>query len=345
MTSLGANRCRGTRIEIPYRIWISEIMLQQTQVTAVIPFYEAFMARFPDVASLATATTDEVMAHWSGLGYYARARNLHKAAQQIMDCHGGVFPREIEEVVALPGIGRSTAGAILAFCFNQRHPILDGNVKRVLARYFAIAGYPGTSAVSKQLWSLADELTPANRVADYTQAIMDLGATLCTRSKPGCAACPQSTECLALDQGTPTAYPTPKPKKIRPERSTTMGLFVDAGGQVLLEKRPPTGIWGGLWSLPEAPDAAGLTELARGLGLVAQSRSTELQRLQHGFTHFILHIDPVVIQVSDPQPAVSESDTLIWIDPSAHEDLGLPKPVTTLLTQLSQLRDPTNVIT
>ena len=236
----------------PYRVWVSEIMLQQTRVAAVIPYFERFTARFPDVDALAGAGLDEVLGLWSGLGYYARGRNLHAAARAVCANHGGRFPDTLEELVALPGIGRSTAGAILALAFGRRQPILDGNAKRVLARYHAVAGWPGESRVGARLWSLAERLTPCRRVGDYTQAIMDLGATLCTRTRPTCLLCPLADGCRAHALGDPVRFPAPRPKRAYPTREKLLVVMRDAGGRVLVERRPPSGIWGGLWSFPEA---------------------------------------------------------------------------------------------
>ena len=234
----------------PYAIWVSEIMLQQTQVTAVIGYYSKFMQRFPTIAALAGATQDEVLQHWSGLGYYSRARNLHNAAQTIMDEHNGVFPGDFATIQTLPGIGRSTAAAIASFAFNQVQTILDGNVKRVLTRHFAIEGWPGTPKIEKELWLLAEQLLPQTDMVAYTQGLMDLGATLCTRSKPQCTRCPLTASCAALQQQRVNQLPTPKPRKTVPEKNTTMLVLLE-GDSVMLEKRPSTGIWGGLWSFPE----------------------------------------------------------------------------------------------
>jgi A/G-specific adenine glycosylase len=241
------------RRRTPYRVWISEIMLQQTQVTTVIPYYRGFMARFPNLRALADAPLDEVLHLWSGLGYYARARNLHRAAQLIRDEYGGRFPRRFEQIAALPGIGRSTAGAILALARGERHAILDGNVRRVLARYHAIKGWSGEKRTEARLWALTEQHTPRNNVAAYTQAIMDLGATLCTRTRPRCNECPLASGCRAHALGRETAFPARRPKKARPVRRTRM-LLVTCVNRVLLERRPPAGVWGGLWSLPTGAD-------------------------------------------------------------------------------------------
>lgn len=330
----------------PYPVWVSEIMLQQTQVNAVIPYFTAFMARFPDIATLAAASSDQVMHHWTGLGYYARARNLHRAAKQIVSQHQGKFPATLEQVMALPGIGRSTAGAILAFCFDQRQPILDGNVKRVLARVYAIDGYPGVRAVEKRLWALSDTLTPDQRVGDYTQAMMDLGATLCTRTKPQCPRCPLDRQCAALAEGNPTAYPTAKPAKARPVRDTRMLIIIDQQQRVLLQKRPPTGIWGGLWSLPELPGGQTAARYARQISAAKQQGSSEqLAGIRHGFSHFELNIQPEVIKVdSSASPdhlGVMDCEQYRWFELEAPLSIGLPAAVVKLLEQARQwVTDP-----
>jgi A/G-specific adenine glycosylase len=246
----------------PYRVWVSEIMLQQTQVTTVIAYYERFMERFPDIAALAGAPLDVVLHLWSGLGYYARARNLHRAAIEIVSRHNGVFPEVLADVESLPGIGRSTAGAILSLSLGQRHPILDGNVKRVLTRWAGIEGFPGTRQVELKLWELAERLTPDERSAAYTQAIMDLGATVCVRSRPLCTACPVARECLARAQGSQERLPGPRPRKARKQKAAHVVIAVESGGAVLLERRPPSGIWGGLWSFPQFENEVEATQWA-----------------------------------------------------------------------------------
>jgi A/G-specific adenine glycosylase len=278
----------------PYRVWLAEIMLQQTQVAAVIPYFQRFVARFPDLAALAAAPADDVLQHWAGLGYYARARNLQRAAQLIMSQHGGEFPRDIEALTALPGIGRSTAGAILAQAYGQRHAILDGNVKRVLARHGAIGGWPGEPQVSKQLWALSESLLPRQRLTDYTQAIMDLGATLCTARKPACARCPVSADCQALQLDQVSEFPASRPKRERPQRQARLLLVENAAGEILFERRPPVGIWGGLWCLPMLESRADGDEDAAGWlqqrhGLRAQPFAA-LPAISHGFTHFELEL-------------------------------------------------------
>jgi len=321
------------RDRTPYRVWVSEIMLQQTQVNTVIPYYEAFMQRFPDIAALAASPLDEVLHRWSGLGYYARARNLHRAAQVLVERHGGTLPRGLSEVEALPGIGRSTAGAILALSRDERHPILDGNVKRVLARYFGIGGFPGEPAVGAELWRRAEACTPHARVAEYTQAMMDLGATVCVRRGPLCAACPLAENCVARANGTQELLPTPRPRKSRPQRRTCMLLAVRAGQFVLLERRPAQGIWGGLWGLPEfATSKAALEWSQRELHTNARTREA-LAPLRHAFTHFDLQIDPIRIECQADN-RVMEPGRYVWYNPAAPQALGLPAPVKTLIDSL-----------
>ncbi len=312
----------------PYAVWLSEIMLQQTQVASVIPYYQRFIARFPDITALAAASQDEVLAHWSGLGYYARGRNLHRAAQLVAAQHGGVFPSDPEQVVALPGIGRSTAAAILAFAFGQRRAILDGNVKRVLARCFGIAGYPGAKAVENRLWQQAEALLPESGIETYTQALMDLGATVCTR-KPSCAVCPLGSGCVAYNEKRVTELPTPKPRKPLPQKETAM-LVLLRQGEVYLEKRPPTGIWGGMWSLPEAP-VLEMDSLAR-FGM-AGAEVSPLPERQHTFTHFPLRIVPRVFEVTALPLDVREPGGL-WLTLADAMGTALPKPVREILEML-----------
>jgi len=323
----------------PYRVWVSEVMLQQTQVSTVIPYYLRFMERFPDVAALAGAAVDEVLAHWSGLGYYSRARNLHRAAQLIRDEHNGRFPDSIDAVMALPGIGRSTAGAILSLALKQRHPILDGNVKRVLSRYHAVEGWPGVPAVDRELWRLAELLTPQQRTDDYTQAIMDLGATLCSRNRPMCEVCPQRQDCQAHAKGAPKNYPAPKPRKRLPVRAATLLVVFDEAGELLLERRPPAGIWGGLWSLPElkpelTPDAWGSEHHMT----IRERRSYPAFR--HTFSHFHLDITPLELRVSAQQhDRIMEPVELVWYKPPSIRQLGLPAPVKCLLERLNPINE------
>ena len=323
----------------PYGVWVSEIMLQQTQVATVIPYYERFMARFPDLAALAEAPLDEVLAHWSGLGYYARARNLHRAARQAMADHGGRLPETIDALQALPGIGRSTAGAILSLALGQRHPILDGNVKRVLARHAAVAGWPGKAAVQRTLWELAEARTPRHRVADYNQAMMDLGATLCTRARPACERCPVAADCRAREQGRQTDYPGPRPRRELPERQVQMLLVRDPQGRVLLERRPPQGVWGGLWCLPELAPEADPLAWCRERGLAA-APGRELPTRRHQFTHFRLAIRPQEILLTEPGCAVMDGDRLLWHDPHQPAQGGLAAPVQRLLQEIRQPEEP-----
>lgn len=316
----------------PYRVWVSEIMLQQTQVATVIPYYERFMGRHPDVRALAAAPLDSVLHLWSGLGYYARARNLHRAARVIDQQHEGELPHDLDALVALPGIGRSTAGAILALSYNQRHPILDGNAKRVLARYYGVAGWPGKSAVARQLWELADVSTPVGSAAKYTQAIMDLGATLCRRGQPECERCPLVGDCVAHAEGTAAKIPAAKPKRERPRRETVALLVTRKDGAVLLERRPAEGLWGGLWGLPEAAsveEVAGWCE--RRLG--CEPRSVEHRpRFVHAFSHFDLDIHPLLVFIEDR--AVMEGDGWLWYNRREPAEVGLAAPVTKLLTTM-----------
>ena len=316
----------------PYRVWVSEIMLQQTQVSTVIAYYQRFMRRFPDLVSLARAPEDGVLHLWTGLGYYARARNLHKAAQQVQALHGGRFPRDLEAVQALPGIGRSTAGAILALATGQRHPILDGNVKRVLARHGAISGWPGDKRVEGKLWTLAEALTPKARVADYTQAIMDLGATLCTRTRPHCEECPVAEDCRARALGKQARFPGTRPRKALPVRQTRMLMLV-AGDTVLLEKRPPAGIWGGLWGFPEIDADTDLDSWCRArFGSVPRGTRTRAV-LRHTFSHFHLDIEPVELRLP-AAAAVRDTGAVRWHPLDKTPKLGLAAPVKRLLESL-----------
>ncbi|MEW5892871.1 MAG: A/G-specific adenine glycosylase [Pseudomonadota bacterium] len=319
----------------PYRIWLSEIMLQQTQVETVIPYYRRFLARLPDIQALASAGEDTVLALWSGLGYYSRARNLHKAAKIIVQDFGGVFPRQFERIMDLPGIGRSTAAAIAAFAYGERRAILDGNVKRVFCRVFGVEGWPGEPSVAKRLWALAESLLPEHDIASYTQGLMDLGATLCRRGRPDCAACPCADACVARRQGRQAELPTPRPRKALPERHTTMLLCLHAG-EILLEKRPPSGIWGGLWSLPECPAEADAARCANGLGLQAQILAP-LPRLTHTFSHFRLHIRPQPLWV-EQRPSRLEAPGRLWLPLAEVREAALPSPVRRLIEQLEAMR-------
>ena len=283
----------------PYRVWVSEIMLQQTRVSVVTGYYERFMARFPDLAALADAPLDDVLGLWTGLGYYSRARNLHRAAMAVRDRHRGTMPRDVDALVALPGIGRSTAGAILALSHGDRHPILDGNVKRVLCRYHGIAGWPGQGKVERSLWALAERHTPREDVAAYTQAIMDLGATLCVRSRPLCSICPIEADCAARRDGTQARLPAPRPRRDVPRRETAFLVLRAPDGALLLERRPPSGIWGGLWCFPECDPAADIETECRSRFGVRPLATTALAPIAHGFTHFKLDVHPVLVEVDD----------------------------------------------
>jgi A/G-specific adenine glycosylase len=318
----------------PYAIWVSEIMLQQTQVTAVIGYYAKFMGRFPDIASLANATQEEVLQHWSGLGYYSRARNLHNAAQAIMDEHDGQFPQDFEQIQTLSGIGRSTAAAIASFAFQQNQTILDGNVKRVLARHYVIEGWTGTPKIEKQLWALAESLVPEQDMGAYTQGLMDLGATICTRSKPKCELCPLKSSCQALAENKTKELPTSKPKKTIPQKQTTMLLILD-GNEVLLEKRPPSGIWGGLWSLPEISMQDIASEVAlRRFGLDVEAEEP-LESIQHVFTHFKLEILPQPLSVTN-RPLQGNMPNTIWLQIEDAIGAALPTPVRNILLNLKR---------
>lgn len=317
----------------PYRVWVSEIMLQQTQVATVISYYHRFMKRFPDLASLAAAPQDEVLHLWTGLGYYARARNLHEAAQLIRDRHGGRFPKELGSVQALPGIGRSTAGAILAISLGQRHPILDGNVKRVLARHGAVPGWPGDKHVEEKLWTLAEANTPKTRVADYTQAIMDLGATLCTRSAPRCHECPVAADCKARKSDKQMKFPAAKPRKALPVRRTRM-LLLRAEGGIFLERRPPAGIWGGLWGFPEIAADADAAAWCRTHFGAKPRRVRGREPLRHTFSHFHLDIEPLEVHLP-AVGAVREGEGR-WHPLGEPVRVGLPAPVKRLLDELAE---------
>jgi A/G-specific adenine glycosylase len=315
-----------------YRVWVSEIMLQQTQVSTVVPYYERFMRRFPDIDALAAAPIDEVLHLWTGLGYYARARNLHRAAQVVRDEYAATFPETLDGVMALPGIGRSTAGAILAISTGARHPILDGNVRRVLARYYAIDGAPDESATIEALWKLAEENTPPERVAIYTQAIMDLGATLCTRAKPRCAECPIAAGCQARIQSRQGELPAAKLKRAARKLRHAFMLVARHDREVLLVQRPPTGIWGGLWCLPEFDDRAAAEIYAARLAESDLDVQT-LPDIEHSFTHFDLRITPLIARCR-AEGSVRDGLSL-WYDLERPARVGLPAPIKTLLGTLS----------
>lgn len=312
-----------------YRIWVSEIMLQQTQVTTVIPYYERFMTSFPSIAALASADNDDVMHHWTGLGYYARARNLHKAAQHIVEHHSGVFPTNFDDVLALPGIGRSTAGAILAFSQQQHYAILDGNVKRVLARFYEVEGWYGKKPVETALWKLAESNTPVDHVDTYTQAIMDFGATLCTRSRPNCSECPLQGDCGAYKHERTSELPHGKPKAQKPTKQTCMLLIQNDDGDVLLQKNPPSGIWGGLWCPPQS-NTADDSLVIHGLSL---DKKKQLPMLKHTFSHFHLEITPVLYTYSQTTTNIAE-DSTVWYKLNSSQALGLAAPVKKLLSMI-----------
>jgi len=315
----------------PYRIWVSEVMLQQTQVTTVIPYFERFMKRFPTVTTLADADIDDVLALWSGLGYYARARNLYRAAGIVRDDFDGVFPTSFEDVAALPGIGRSTAGAVLSLAYGARFAILDGNVKRVLARHAAVDGWPGKTSVHDALWRIAEERTPTERVDDYNQAMMDLGATLCVRSKPACLLCPLQSDCEARSLGDVTRYPGRRPKKAKPQRETVM-VIARCGDEVYMERRPPSGIWGGLWSFPECDDATAW--LSTHFGTKGEDRR-DWPRLRHSFSHYDLDIHPVEVHL---QSTTNVSDGASrWFSLNDEPPGGIAAPVAKLLDGLRKM--------
>lgn len=323
----------------PYHIWLSEVMLQQTQVTTVIPYYQKFVNSFPNLKTLASATQDDVLAHWSGLGYYARGRNLHKAAVSMWQNNQSV-PDDYEALLALPGIGQSTAGAIMAQAFNQSYPILDGNVKRVLARYFAVEGWYGVSAVGKQLWSHSSAITPKDRVADYTQAIMDIGALVCKRSKPLCDKCPLQKKCIAFKTNRTSELPHSKPKKEKPIKAAHVLCLVDKQ-TVYLQQRPPTGIWGGLWSFPEFASQDILDEYLEDR-FSEVPELLQLESFRHTFSHYHLNIHPYVLQLSDKIAAnqinFQVQDSLAKYFPLQGElEVGIAAPVKRLLEDLSQL--------
>ncbi|WP_414696032.1 A/G-specific adenine glycosylase [Paraburkholderia sp.] len=317
-----------------YRIWLSEIMLQQTQVSTVIPYYARFLERFPTVEALATAPVDDVMALWAGLGYYTRARNLYRCAQVVTEQHGGQFPCSVEGLAELPGIGRSTAAAIASFAFGARETILDGNVKRVLARVFGVEGFPGEKRVENGMWTLAESLVPDASATDadvsaYTQGLMDLGATLCTRGKPDCERCPFADDCVAKTTNRQRQLPASRPKKAVPTRRTWMLVLMD-GDAVMLEKRPPSGIWGGLWSLPEAADEAALAARAEGFGADVSTVSA-LAPLAHTFTHFKLDIEPRVVELGRKGALVAQEADTVWVPLREIDAYGVPAPVRKLL--------------
>jgi A/G-specific adenine glycosylase len=328
------------RDRTPYRVWVSEIMLQQTQVSTVIPYFRRFISAFPTVTDLAAAPEDTVLHLWTGLGYYARARNLYRCAQQICAEHGGQLPDDLDGLAALPGIGRSTAGAILSLAMGTRAPILDGNVKRVLARYHAVEGWPGRSAVSNRLWTYAEQHTPALRVADYTQAIMDLGATCCTRARPRCADCPLSQGCKAAQTGRQDAYPGKKPGKTLPLRRKWFSVVTRQSGEVVLQKRPASGIWGGLWAPPEFSSEADATAWMTDKLSIPADACYSGTPFQHIFSHFKLEAVPLRAHLpathGNTSPIKVDADDLQWFSLHPPPSVGLPAPIVKLLERLGK---------
>ena len=328
----------------PYKIWISEIMLQQTQVATVIPYFERFIAQFPTLKSLAKAELDEVLSLWSGLGYYARARNLHSAAKIIQNDMTGKFPQDFEQVLTLPGIGRSTAGAILSLALGQHHSILDGNVKRVLARYFTVEGWPGNNAVANTLWQHSETLTPIKRVDDFNQAMMDLGSGICTRSKPVCTQCPLSTNCISYTNKTQADYPGKKPKRITPIREVQMLLVTNDNGDILLQRRPPSGIWGGLLCLPEIPLETNTKKWCKKTMGFTVNEKHRWPVLRHTFSHFHLDISPVLATVKSLKNCVMEESEWVWYNNGLKDERtkpvgGFPTPVIKLLKKHQNFTD------
>ena len=317
-----------------YRVWVSEIMLQQTQVATVIPYYQRFMESFPDIITLANADEDLVLQHWAGLGYYSRARNLHKAAKQLRDEFSATVPCDLENLQSLAGIGRSTAGAILSLAYGQRQAILDGNVKRVLTRYHAIEGWSGKSHILRQLWQIAESHLPDTRYANYTQAMMDLGSTVCTRSKPKCLGCPIHADCTAFQAGNPTAYPTPKPKKKLPEKKAIFLLLMNADNEIFIMKRPPSGIWGGLWSLPQFDTYSQAQQWYTHYFSTDLPIAIDESHFSHTFSHFRLQAQTLLITQSTSIKRVMEGTPSLWYNNSTTFMGGFPAPIKTLLTRI-----------
>ncbi len=318
----------------PYRVWVSEIMLQQTQVKTAIPYFERFMAEFPTVGDLAAADEDRVLHLWTGLGYYARARNLHRTARVICGQWGGIFPDSVEELSTLPGVGRSTAGAIASIAFGKRAAILDGNVKRVLARHHAVAGWPGEAAVLRRLWDIAESATPHHRVADYSQAMMDLGATLCTRTAPGCDSCPLAADCAALAAGRQGDFPGKKSKQPLPVRKATFLMVRNHAGEVWLERRPGRGIWGGLWCFPEIASADACSEWCIDRWGLEPETVQPWEPFRHTFSHYHLDIEPVLAALPVSPGAVMEGEGRLWYNRRNPQAIGLAAPVAGLLARL-----------
>ena len=329
---------QGTRD--PYRIWLSEIMLQQTQVSTVIPYFARFVAAFPSVGALAAAPLDRVLEHWSGLGYYRRAHHLHAAARRVVADHGSAFPRGVEALAALPGVGESTAAAIAVFAWGERAAILDGNVKRVLARHAGIAGYPGTTATANALWREARLRLPASGIESYTQGLMDLGASVCLRANPRCDDCPVAADCVARREGRVAELPSPRPAKTLPRRELRL-LLIESAGELLLEKRPAAGIWAGLWSLPEVGMDADVSAHCRAFLGVEVTRGDDLPVIEHAFTHYRLTLHPVRVRAVRPASGV-ENPGRLWLAPADAVNAALPAPIRALLRSLAGSREPAN---
>lgn len=319
----------------PYRVWLSEVMLQQTQVSTVIPYFQRFTERYPTIDQLAEAQEGDVLHLWTGLGYYARARNLLKTARLIHTDLMGQFPANVDDLTALPGIGRSTAGAILSLSMGKRAPILDGNVKRVLCRHYKVLGWPDRSETLKQLWTITDEVTPETRVSDYTQGIMDLGATVCRRTSPACGRCPLEASCLASAEGLQSQLPEKKPKKKLPVRNTQLVIPRLANGQVRLSRRPDQGVWGGLWSFTELPSGADLDEWCIANTGMHPVGTESMEPIEHTFSHFHLIMAPLLLHIDDPNLGIADVDSHRWVDPADPDELGLPAPIVRLLKLLA----------
>jgi len=319
----------------PYRVWVSEIMLQQTQVVTVIPYFNRFIESFPDAVTLANAKQDDVLHHWTGLGYYARARNLHKAARIIVEQHAGQLPSSLDGLINLPGIGRSTAGAILSLASEQRHPILDGNVKRVLSRYHGVEGWPGKKEVEAILWSYAEQHTPNEHISSYTQAIMDLGATVCIRRKPNCPHCPLGDDCFALKTARQHDFPGSKPKTNLLTRETIFAIIENDSGEILLEQRPPSGIWGGLWCFPEfSADIPIESSLIEKYGYTVKDK-IEFSSFKHTFSHFHLLIKPIHIKLKGQTNRVNDAKLSTWLNLDVDQQLGFPAPVVSIIKDIN----------
>ncbi|OOY42541.1 A/G-specific adenine glycosylase [Solemya velum gill symbiont] len=323
----------------PYRVWISEIMLQQTQVSVVIPYFERFMQRFPDVKQLAQASQDEVLSHWSGLGYYSRARNLHKAARILDEQHAGVLPENVEKLQQLPGIGRSTAGAIMSLGSNRYAPILDGNVKRVLARVFMIDGWPGRAAAQKHMWALSEHLTPTKDVRAFNQAMMDLGATCCVRSSPDCSVCPLLQQCEAFQADSISDYPAKKPKKALPVKERVLLVVQNGEGNCLLHKRPQQGVWAGLWSFPEFASKDEAIDWYEQFSGKREAEVGQLPRRRHTFTHYHFDMLPLHLVTQESLFQVRDSDDCGWFDTGDISTIGIASPIAALIHEISPLSD------